>query len=104
MATELVTYSTLRNALQKYRKLDDADAIFIGKMLLTAHVELMKSGFNWFGTEEDIEFTDTGLKLSWNNSTHFDDESPFPVILSRLAGKLEITEQKILPFPKNKVL
>jgi hypothetical protein len=67
-------------------------------------VDLLRAGFNWFGTEEDIEFTDNGLKLSWNNSIPYETENPFPLILSRLAGKIDIPEQKILPLTKSKVL
>jgi len=40
--------------MQRCRKLDDFDAVFMSKILLAAHVDLLRAGFNWFGTEEDI--------------------------------------------------
>lgn len=43
----------------------------MSKVLLGAHVDLLRAGLNWFGTEEDIEFTDNGIRLSWNNSIPF---------------------------------
>jgi hypothetical protein len=90
IATEQVTFSHLKNALSRCRKLDDYDALFLSKAILGVHVDLLRAGFNWFGTEEDIEFTDGGLKLSWNNSIPFETENPFPLILSRIAGKIDI--------------
>ena len=42
--TELATYSNLKNALAKYRKLDDFDAIFLSKALLGIHVDLLRAG------------------------------------------------------------
>ena len=104
IATEQVTFGSLRTAMAKCRKLDDFDAVFLSKVILSVHVELLRAGFSWFGSEEDIEFTDGGLKLSWANSMPYETENPFPLILSRLAGKLDIPEQKMLPFPKSKVL
>lgn len=35
----------------KCRKLDDFDAVFLSKILLNIHVDLLRAGFNWFGTE-----------------------------------------------------
>ena len=90
MATERVTFSTLKTALNKCKKLDDYDAIFLCKVILGVHVDLLRAGFNWFGTEDDIEFTDGGLKLSWNNSIAYETENPFPLILSRVAGKMDL--------------
>lgn len=57
VATEQATFSTLRHALEKCQKLDDADAIFMCKLILSAHVDLLRGGISWFGTEDDIEFT-----------------------------------------------
>lgn len=54
IATEQVTFSNLKNALSKCKKLDDSDAVFLSKVLLSTHVDLLRAGFNWFGTEEDI--------------------------------------------------
>ena len=89
ITTEQVTFSNLRFALEKCKKLDDFDAIFLSKVILNAHVDLMRAGLDWFGTEEDIQFTDGGIRLSWNNTVPFsNEESPFPLILSRIAGKL----------------
>ena len=84
-----MTFSTLRFALEKCKKLDDFDAIFLSKVFLHANVDLLRAGVNWSGNEDDIEFTENGVRLSWNNSVPFDNEnSPFPLILSKLAGKL----------------
>lgn len=43
----------------------------MSKILLTVNVDLLRAGLSWFGTEEDIEFTDAGVRLSWNNSIPF---------------------------------
>lgn len=37
--------------MSKCRKLDDFDAVFLSKILLNIHVDLLRAGFNWFGTE-----------------------------------------------------
>ena len=60
----------------------------MSKILLASHVELLRVGVHWFGTESDIEFTESGVKLSWNNSIPFETDNPFPLILSRMAGKM----------------
>ena len=51
MATEPVTFSNMKYALQKCNKFDDFDAIFISKIILGVHVDLLRAGVNWFGTE-----------------------------------------------------
>lgn len=71
IAQEQANICNLGQALAKCRKLDDNDSIFIAKLLLNAHVDLLRSDFHWFGTEEDIEITDSGIKLSWNNTIQF---------------------------------
>lgn len=54
LTTEPATYSTLKKAVSKYRKLDDLEAIFISKLILGIHVDMLRAGLNWFGTEDDI--------------------------------------------------
>ena len=49
--TERVTYGNLRDALQRCDRLDDADSIFISKLILNGHIDLLRSDCNWFGTE-----------------------------------------------------
>ena len=68
---EKCQYGTLKKALAKCKRLDDDDSIFISKMLLNGHIDLLRQGVNWFGDENDIEITDNGVKLSWNNSISF---------------------------------
>lgn len=53
----------------------------MAKMILNGHIDLLRSDLNWFGTDEDIEFTDTGIKLSWNNSISYNLVNPIPKIL-----------------------
>jgi len=54
LTTEAVTYYTLKKAISKYKKLDDLEAIFISKVILSIHVDMLRAGLNWFGTENDI--------------------------------------------------
>lgn len=65
-----MSYGNLSNALSKCKRLEDSDAITITKMILNGYVDLLRLDCNWIGTIEDIEFTETGIKLSWNNSTN----------------------------------
>jgi serine/threonine protein kinase len=51
LSTEPVTFSNFKSALQKCKKLDDFDAIFIAKIILATHADLLRAGFDWFGTE-----------------------------------------------------
>ena len=100
MVSEQVTYGTLKKALAVCEHLDENDSIFIARALLNGHVEMLRDDNNWFGTEDDIEFTDTGLKLSWNNSCPFSLANPFPVILSKLVTRTEaVKRNSLLPFP-----
>ena len=71
MATERVAFADLKFALSSCRKLDDFDAVFMSKLILAAHLDMLRAGLSWFGTEQDIEFTENGLRLSWNNSIPF---------------------------------
>jgi hypothetical protein len=104
--TEKVTYGSLKNALVKCERLDDADSLFLTKNLLNGHIDLLRSDCNWFGTEDDIEFTDTGIKLSWNNSMGYNLVNPFPRIIEKFAVRPEEknSEQTLLPFPKSKII
>lgn len=67
--SERPAYGTLANALKNCNRLDDSDATFVSKMIMNGHAELLKNYCLWVGTDEDIEFTQSGIKLSWNNST-----------------------------------
>ncbi len=61
---------------------------------------MLRADCNWFGTEDDIEFTDTGLKLSWHNSCQFNLVNPFANIISKLMTRTEATKtNSLLPFP-----
>lgn len=51
IATERVTFYSLRSALSKCRKLDDYDSLFLCKAILGVHVDMLRAGLNWFGTE-----------------------------------------------------
>jgi hypothetical protein len=53
----------------------------MSKMILNGHIDLLRSDCNWFGTDEDIEFTETGIKLSWNNGISYNLVNPIPKIL-----------------------
>lgn len=52
--TERVGFGNLGKALQKCERLDDTDSIFMAKMILNGHTDLLRSDCNWFGTDEDI--------------------------------------------------
>lgn len=103
--TEQVTYGTLKRGLSVCEHLDENDSVFIARVLLNGHVDLLREDSNWFGTEEDIEFTDSGLKLSWNNSCQFNLVNPFPTILARLVARTEAQKgSSLLPFPEVKAI
>jgi hypothetical protein len=38
-------------------------------------METARNGADWHGTVNDIEITDTGIKLSWNNTLPITGES-----------------------------
>lgn len=50
LSTEQVNFSNLKFAIAKYKKLDDFDTVFMSKVLLAIHVELLRAGVSWFGT------------------------------------------------------
>jgi len=54
LITEPVPYPTLKKAISKYKKLDDLEAIFMSKIILNIHVDMLRANLNWFGTEDDI--------------------------------------------------
>ena len=81
---EHVGYGTLKKALAKCKRFDDDDSVFISKMILNGHIDLLRGGVTWFGDENDIEFTEGGLKLSWNNSMNFTEKTPIPDLLTRI--------------------
>lgn len=55
--TERVSFGNLGKALVKCERLDDGDSLFMAKMILNGHIDLLRSDCNWFGSDEDIEFT-----------------------------------------------
>ncbi len=52
--TERVSFGNLGQALIKCERLDDADSLFMSKMILNGHIDLLRSDCNWFGSDEDI--------------------------------------------------
>ena len=38
-------------------------------------MEAARNGADWYGTVNDVEITDTGMKLSWNNTLPITSES-----------------------------
>ena len=70
--------------------MNDSDSIYIGKYLLTGYMELLRSGTDWKGTVKDVEITDGGIKLSWNNSVSTsleDGHDSLKVVLERVSGE-----------------
>ena len=65
---EPAPYGTLANALSRTKRLEDEDALNISKQLLNGHIDMLRTGLCWTGTESDIDVTENGVKLSWNNS------------------------------------
>lgn len=66
---------------------------------------MLRTDLNWFGTEDDIEFTDSGIKLSWNNSCQFNLVNPFPTIIGKLVSRIEAAKgNSLLPFPEIKAI
>ena len=62
---------------------------------------MLRVGIYWFGDESDIEFTENGLRLSWNNSSPYSEMSnPFPALIERISVRPDFNT--LLPFPKNK--
>ena len=102
LITEAVDYCTLKQGLATCHHLDEQDALFVARNLLNGHVECLRMDLHWFGTEDDIEFTDTGMKLSWNNSCPYNIANPFPNMLARLTARQEGKGSTLLPFPEVK--
>ncbi len=64
---------------------------------------MLRANIYWFGDESDIEFTDNGLRLSWNNSMPYSEmNNPFPGLIERISVRPDINT--LLPFPKNKMI
>lgn len=76
----------------------------VSKQLLNGHIDLLRNGLYWSGSEADIDVTENGLKLSWNNSMIYsqNNPNPFPDIISRLSIRLD--KEDVLPFPKSKMI
>ena len=51
IATERAAYGSLKTALGICRKLDDFDFVFVSKLLLNVQAEMLRAGFQWFGSE-----------------------------------------------------
>lgn len=49
LVQEFTPYGTLRKALSKCKRLDDDDSVYLSKMILNGHIDLLRSGVNWFG-------------------------------------------------------
>jgi hypothetical protein len=75
VVTEQVTFGTLEMALNQCRKLDESDALYVAKYLLTGYMEAARNGADWYGTVNDVEIMDSGIKLSWNNTLSITGES-----------------------------
>ena len=99
---EFVDYGTLKRALAKCKRLNDDDSVFLTKMILNGHIDMLRAGVTWFGDEGDIEFTEAGLKLSWNNNLNFSEKTTIPDLITRIG--VRENQSSILPFPKNKPL
>lgn len=76
----------------------------VSKQLLNGHIDLLRNGVYWTGSEADIDVTENGLKLSWNNSMIYSENNPnpFPEIIGRLGLRTE--KEVMLPFPNSKMI
>ena len=54
MITEQVNYGTVASGLANCKKLDENDALYIAKYLLTGYADVLRSGNEWNGTTNDI--------------------------------------------------
>lgn len=65
---------------------------------------MLRTGMCWSGAEADIDITENGLKLSWNNSIIYSENNPnpFPDLIDRLANRKE--QSGVLPFPPSKMI
>ena len=57
MIQEAAPYGTLANALSKAKRLEDDDALTIAKQILNGHIDMLRTGHCWTGTEADIDIT-----------------------------------------------
>lgn len=101
--TEDAPYGTLGNAMSRCRRLEDNDALFVAKSMLNGHIDMLRNGGQWSGGYNDIEVTDTGLKLSWNGSIP-SEVNQMPGLIEKLTARDPQEEKGLLPFPKNKSL
>lgn len=101
---EAVPYGTLAAALAKPKRLDDDDALMVAKHLLNGHIDLLRSGLYWSGNEADVDVTENGLRLSWNNSMIYSENNPnpFPELITRIGTRT--SESGVLPFPESKMI
>ena len=40
----------MKDALNRCERLDDSDSVFIAKLILNGHIDLLRTDCNWFGT------------------------------------------------------
>jgi hypothetical protein len=101
---EAVPYGTLAAALAKPKRLEDEDALLVAKQMLNGHIDLLRNGLYWSGTEADIDVTESGLKLSWNNSMIYSENNPnpFPELITKIGTRS--SETGVLPFPQSKMI
>lgn len=80
MITEQVNYGTVASGLANCKKLDENDALYIAKYLLTGYADILRSGNEWNGTTNDIEVVESGMKLSWNYTipSNIESSNTFP--------------------------
>jgi hypothetical protein len=90
--------------LKKVKRFEDEDALYVCKQLLNGHIDMLRTGLCWSGTEADIDVTENGVKLSWNNSMIYSENNPnpFPELIDRLTNRRE--QSGILPFPPSKMI
>ena len=74
------------------------------KQLLNGHIDLLRNNVYWSGTDADIDVTENGVKLSWNNSMIYSENNPnpFPELITKIAVRTE--KQGVLPFPNSKMI
>lgn len=66
---------------------------------------MLRADINWFGTQDDIQFTDSGLKFSWNNSCQFNLVNPLANIINKFVARVEASKgNSLLPFPEIKAI
>jgi hypothetical protein len=88
------------NALVKCRRLEDSDTIFVAKSIIYGHIDLLRNSGKWSGNFNDIDITDSGLKLSWNGSEPL--ISPVPKLIERISVRDPTEDKGLLPFPPSR--